>query len=162
MLDEVKFQRPKNHTTRLSTNFADLIQRKVEICKPYSKSQKCFGPSTLVSGNRQQENTPITWDCKHFQLFFSIKLERDWQKAYPPSTTNFQDFLSKNDNPPDFNFLEVSNEITVDIIKNSKGTKAAGMDKISISIIKENREILAPILMHLINIMIRSSKFPSN
>ena len=59
-------------------------------------------------------------------------------------------------------FLEVSNETTLDIIKNSKGKKAAGMDKISMSIIKQNRENLAPISSHLISITIRSSKFPSN
>ena len=61
------------------------------------------------------------------------------------------------------NFLEVSNEITLYIIKNSKGKKkAAGMDKISMSIIKQNRENLAPISSYLISITIRSSKFPSN
>ena len=60
------------------------------------------------------------------------------------------------------NFLEVSNEIALDIIKNSKGKKASSMDKISMSIIKQNLENLAPISSHLISITIRSSKFPSN
>ena len=40
--------------------------------------------------------------------------------------------------------------------------KAAGYDKISMSIIKENNRILSPILTHLINLMIRTSKFPNS
>ena len=116
-------------------------------------------PSFLEIGDKKIRSLPEI--ANTFNCFFT-EIGEGLAKSLPPSTTNFQDFLTKNDDTPDFNFLEVSNEITLEIIKNSKGKKAAGIDKISMSIIKENREILAPILTYLINLMIRSSKFPSN
>ena len=59
-----------------------------------------------------------------------------------------------------FDFLEVSSEITDEVVKSSSSEKAVGYDGITMAIIRDNRQTLSPILTHMINTIVRTSKFP--
>ena len=70
--------------------------------------------------------------------------------------------LINDENLPAFDFLEISNEITESVINRSSERKATGYDGIPISLIKENKTTLSPILTHIINLIMRTSKFPDS
>ena len=84
-----------------------------------------LAPSFLETADKKIHSlteTANTFNCSLTQIGegLSVRLSR--------STTDFQDFLSKNDDTPDFNFLECSNEITLDFMKKSKGKRTADID----------------------------------
>ena len=79
-----------------------------------------------------------------------------------PSTDDCRSFIPKNNLTPEFGFLEVSNEITLNFIKQASSRKATGYDGISMKLIKQNQQLLAPILTHMINLVIKCSLFPDS
>ena len=116
-------------------------------------------PSFLDNNNEKTSSVPEMADI--FNSFFT-KIGEGLAEKLPPSTTNFDFCLEHDEQIPEFKFSEISSETILEIINKANGKKAAGNDKISMCIIKENKNILAPILTHLINVMIRNCTFPSN
>ena len=80
----------------------------------------------------------------------------------PKTNVDPLSYLIKNTHIEQFDFLEISPEITAEVIGNSSAQKAVGYDGISMAIIKDNKTILAEVLTHMINTIIRTSKFPDS
>ena len=58
--------------------------------------------------------------------------------------------------------MEISDDITSEIIRNCSSKKAVGCDQISMKLLKDHSKTLVPILTHLINLTIRTSTFPDS
>ena len=64
--------------------------------------------------------------------------------------------------PPPFCFQEISLEITSKILSKSSTKKAVGCDGISMKLLKEHSTAFAPILTHMINLIVKHSIFPDS
>ena len=80
----------------------------------------------------------------------------------PATNTDPLSYLSRLPHDERFDFLEVSPIIIDEVIKNSSSKKAVGYDRVSMALIKDNRQALSPILTRMINTIVRTSKFPDS
>ena len=96
-----------------------------------------------------------------FSNFFS-NIGSGLAEKLPATNTDPLSYFSRCTHNEHFDFLEVSSEITDEVIKNSTSKKAVSYDGISMAIIKDNRQTLSPVLTHMITTIIRTSKFPDS
>ena len=96
-----------------------------------------------------------------FNNFFS-NIGSGLPEILPATNTDPLSDFSKCTHNDHFDFLEVSSEITDEVVKSSSSEKAVGYDGITMAIIRDNRQTLSPILTHLINTIITTSKFPDS
>ena len=116
-------------------------------------------PSYLeVNGSKISSEKDMA-DC--FNNFFT-GIGSGLASKLPESKTNPLSFLEYSCDGPCFDFLEVSNEITAEVIKSSNIKKATGYDGISMRLIKDNMLTLSPVITHMINLVVRTSRFPDS
>ena len=85
--------------------------------------------------------------------FYKNKFENVKSKL-PESRTNPLSFLENSCDGSRFDFLDVSNEITAEVIKSSNAKKSTGYDRISMRLIKENILTLSAVITHMINLVV--------
>ena len=59
-------------------------------------------------------------------------------------------------------FQEISKEITAKILPKSSTKKAVGCDGVSMKLLKDNSSTFAPILTHMLNLIVKHSIFPDS
>ena len=94
-----------------------------------------------------------------FNNFFT-NVGSELANQFPPPLTNYTQYLNSSEIQPIFTFYEIDAHDIVPIIKQMDTKKAIGHDNIPAKAIKENILVIAPILVFLINFIIRSSCFP--
>ena len=145
-----EFEEAKSNTNEKWTFSNRILNRN----KNMSVATSCLE----VDGQKVSSPTEIS---ESFNNFFS-NIGSGLAEKLPATNTDPLSYFSRCTHNEHFDFLEVSSEITDEVIKNSTSKKAVGYDGISMAIIKDNRQTLSPVLTHMINTIIRTSKFPDS
>ena len=120
-------------------------------------SNKLNSPSILEEGGEIINNQLDI--AESFNKYFT-NIGVDLADMLPTTDVNFEIYLPKLNNLPTFKFDEIDSCDLFPIINSISIRKATGYDKISARAIKENSLVLTPVLVHIINLMIRTSEFP--
>lgn len=123
------------------------------------KADKSSTPSCIETNGQRYTSENEIAEC--FNEFFT-SVGSGLAAKLPECGADPLSYLSKYDRINNFDFLEITNDITESVINNSSAKKAVGYDGISMKIIKENKNAISPILTHMINLIVRTSKFPDS
>ena len=147
----------------------DHLKKQFESCKS-NQIQKWNFIKKILNKNKsdehkitlKNENVLISNQkavATQFNNFFT-NVGSDLANQLPPPLTNYTQYLDSSEIQPIFTFYEIDAHDIVPIIKQMDTKKAIGHDNIPARAIKENILVIAPILVFLINFIIRSSCFP--
>ena len=149
----------RQYTTKMNLRKLSLILMKsghfINRILNRNKNMSVATSCLEVDGQKVSSPTEIS---ESFNNFFS-NIGSDLAEKLPATNTDPLSYFSRCTHNEHFDFLEVSSEITDEVIKNSTSKKAVGYEGISMAIIKDNRQTLSPVLTHTI---IRTSIFPDS
>ena len=108
-------------------------------------------PTTLCESSKEVVET--------FNDFF-VNVGTALADNLPAPQSHFSEYFYRNSNQTQFNFYPIDSHDVLPIVNSLQTKKATGHDKIPSRAIKENKCILVPILVFLINLIIENSVFP--
>ena len=156
-LRKAKSEFYKNEFEEAKSNFNEnwtFINRILHRNKNSREATSCLE----VNGQKMSSPKEIS-EC--FNNFFS-NIRSGLADKLPATNTDPLSYLSRLPHNARFDFLEVSPIIIDEVVKNSSSNKAVGCDGVSMALITDNRQALSPILAHMINTIVRTSKFPDS
>ena len=169
-----KYLRLKNLTAD-SINIAkkEFYKNEFETAKSDPNRKWAF-VNTVLKRNFYQNDVPSYLSIDGQNITSQLEMTEKFNEFFTTVGSNLASELPSSDIDPlsylvkiedkasSFKFMEISDDITSEIVQNCSSKKAVGCDQISMKLLKDHSKTLVPILTHLINLTIRTSTFPDS